>query len=182
MSLIKFLYQTVRKIKHNNKASKLYDASTSTDELSSLNDESLFNTVNSALYFDFDEKETDKLNPSQRTVLALISFDSEIQNGGLCQFFVNSSSVFAAYVSQALRSVGAEKIKRLYDCFISENNINVTDLQSFKIERIEDFEAQTERYPFDDFDNSYYEIYEEENLTALITTFVRKNLDSVFEK
>ena len=82
----------------------------------------------------------------------------EVNNGGLCRFFVNPSAEIAPYVSKYLGVIGANEHKELYDSFISDNGIDVSDLSSFIIDDVTEFKAQTERYPFNDFDNAFYEL------------------------
>ena len=45
-----------------------------------------------------------------------------------------------------------------FDSFVSDNGIDVSDLSSFMIDDSAEFEAQTKRYPFDDFDNAFYKL------------------------
>ena len=104
-------------------------------------------------------------------------FDMEVQNGGLCQFFVNSSRDVAPYVVESLNAIGAINYKILLNDFVEEHNINLSDLDSFMIEDVEEFEAQTKRYPFDDFDDKYYELYEKEPLEDLLISYAKKHLE-----
>ena len=117
-----------------------------------------------------------KLTDEQKFVYSLIKFEVEVNNGGLCQFFVNSSSECAPYVSNALATVGAIELKTLFDNFISENNIDVTDLSSFKISNIDEYEAQTERFDFDGFDDKFYE---DENLHQQIIDYAKKHVEQL---
>ena len=104
--------------------------------------------------------------------------EAEVNNGGLCQFFVNSSSECAPYTSKALEVVGAISIKDLFDDFITTNNIDVNDLSSFKISSVDDFEEQTQRYDFDSFDEKFYE---ETSLHQQIIEYSRKNIDELLK-
>ena len=96
-----------------------------------------------------------QLPASQQIVYVLYQFENEMQNGGLCQFFVNSSRMVAPYVSQSLNAVGAEEHQQLFDDFISEHEIDLDDLSSFVSEDEEAFEAQYDRYPFEEFDEAF---------------------------
>ena len=58
------------------------------------------------------------LNNEQRIVYALNYMEMEVNNGGLCQFFVNSSRMVAPYVSEYMAAVGADRHKALFDQFI----------------------------------------------------------------
>ena len=103
-------------------------------------------------------------------------FDMEVQNGGLCQYSVNSSRLTAPYILDSLQKIGAISYYQLLSNFINQNNIHLDDLDSFIIEDIDEFEMQTKRYPFDNFDNAYYELYEKEPLENLLFEYSKHNL------
>ncbi len=98
------------------------------------------------------------LSPAQRTVYVTTYYEMEVNNGGLCQFFVNSSRDCAPYLSEALGTIGAQAHKAHFDSFIADNRIDVNKLSSFEIRRSRDFEKQASRYPFDAFDEGFYEL------------------------
>jgi hypothetical protein len=104
------------------------------------------------------DEEISLFSGARRTVFVLHTFDMEVQNGGLCQFFVNSSRCAAPYVSEALAAVGAEDHRKLFDEFIAANHINVNDLDSFRVSSVRGFRKQTKRFDFDAFDDRYYEL------------------------
>ncbi len=83
-------------------------------------------------------------------------YEMEMENGGLCQYFVNSSRELAPLLPAALDEIGAADHKTLFDAFVRDNGIDVNDLSSFISDDVEGYLAQTERYPFDDFDNAFY--------------------------
>ena len=149
-----------------------------TDELAALDDEELFEAVNVRTENKVDsfEELTDgfhSLNASQKVFYALNWLEMEVNNGGLCQFFVNSSRVAAPFVSEYMGVVGADAHKKLFDEFIQKNNINVTELSFFDIEKIEEFEEKAESYPFDDYDEEYYEM---EPLETYLKKYIRKHV------
>lgn len=173
------LFKVLKSINDNIKNAKKY-LSMSTDELLALTDEQLYDALNEVLYCNIDIEDFDTINNVQKNISTLFQFDAEIQNGGLCQFFVNSSSDFAPFVEESLSEIGAAKILELFKNFIADNRIDLSDLSSFKISKAEEFEVQNNRYPFDAFDDAYYDIYEDENLEVLLTTYARKHIDEVF--
>jgi hypothetical protein len=103
-------------------------------------------------------------------------FDMEVQNGGLCQFFVNSSRLVAPYVLECLTKINAVSYKELFEKFVINNNISLDALDSFIIDDVNQFEIQMSRYPFDKFDNSYYELYENEPLEELLVKYAREHI------
>ena len=149
-----------------------------TDELAALDDEELFEAVNVRTENKVDsfEELTDgfnALNTSQKVFYALNWLEMEVNNGGLCQFFVNSSRVAAPFVSEYMGVVGADAHKKLFDDFVKKNNINLNELSFFDIEKIEEFEEKAESYPFDDYDEAYYEM---EPLETYLKKYIRKHV------
>ena len=133
------------------------------EALLSLSDEDLWETV----YFqtldlveeaEEPEQELDMLTGPRRIVYILNTYDAEIQNGGLCQFFVNSSGSMAPYVCDALRTVGAAEHLKLFNRFITSNHIDVTDLHTFKVSSKRGYLKQTQRYDYAAFDEAYYNL------------------------
>lgn len=104
-------------------------------------------------------------------------FDMEIQNGGLCQFFVNSSREVAPYVLNCLSMINAVSYKELLEKFVTENSISLENLDSFIIYDVDEFEEQLGSYPFDEFDDAYYELYEDNPLEELLIKYARKHID-----
>lgn len=104
-------------------------------------------------------------------------FDMEVQNGGLCQFFVNSSREVAPYILKCLHTINALSYEVLLKEFVDKHGINLTELDSFIVDDIDDYEAQTERYPFDDFDDAYYELYENEPLEDMLLAYAKQHLE-----
>ncbi len=99
------------------------------------------------------------LNALTEAQLAILTADQlfiEVNNGGLCQFFVNSSRAFAPYVVESMEKLGKPEIAALYRNFIEENKIDVHDLSEFDMEAAESFAELNDRYPFDDFDEAFY--------------------------
>lgn len=120
-----------------------------------------------------EENELNAFSGARRTVYVLGLFDAEVQNGGLCQFFVNSSSEVAPFVSECLEAVGAAEHRGLFDEFISANAIDLSDLSSFKIQSRRAYIKQTKRFDFDAFDDRYYELPE---LQSFVTAYIRANI------
>ena len=98
----------------------------------------------------------------------------EIQNGGLCQFFVNSSRSLAPYIEDNLNKIGATEHEKIFTEFIENNNIDVNNLDSFIISDVEEYEAQTKRYDFDSFDNKYIKL---PTLQSYITEYIKPNIE-----
>lgn len=111
-------------------------------------------------------------NDAQRVVYTVAEFDMEVQCGGLCQFFYNDCEE-APYVSQSLAEIGAAEYQRLYDDFIADNDIDISGLDEIEYEDMYDV------YPFDDFDDDYYELYGRQPLETMLAAYIRAYIDEV---
>lgn len=148
------------------------------DELQKLSDNELYEAVyfqNLDVVDSYESEETalEEMSKVRRTVYILNMYEFEVANGGLCQFFANSSRSLAPYVSDCLAEIGATDHKQLYDSFVSDNEIDVFHLESFVSEDVDSFIKQYERYDFDSFDNSYMEL---PLLQNYITAYIRANI------
>ncbi len=114
-----------------------------------------------------------------KVLYTLYAFEMEMDCGGLCSFFINSSSECAPYVSWALDKAGAFRLKEMYDSFISESGIDVNDLSEFKTDATDRYETLYSKYDFDSFDEAFYAIYEEENLHDAIIEYIRNNSQAI---
>jgi len=138
------------------------------------------NDVYDALITRFMGAEPNTLNQKQLTVAAIITFDAEMMNGGLCQFFVNDYNGYAQYINDALGEVGAIEMQEHYSSFVSQNGIDVTQMDSFRIVSVQDYAKQFERFPYEAFDNTFSEIYEKEKLGDMLLAYVRLHGDEIF--
>ena len=149
----------------------------STDELALLPDDALYSAVYSRIEDKMDyadqEKSYSVLSQPQKVVYALHILEDEVNNGGLCQFFVNSSRMYAPYISEYLALICAEEHRNLFDSFIEKYKIDVHNLDSFRIQRTEDYEQQTQRYPFDEFDEAFYALPSLEQPSCI---YIRENI------
>ena len=127
-----------------------------------------------ALVMRFMDANPNTLNQKQLTVAALITFDAEMMNGGLCQFLINDYQGYAQYVGDALTEVGAPEMQKHYTSFLSQNEIDVTKMDFFCIASIEDYLKQLKRFPYEEFDKTFSEIYEQENLWNLLIAYVQR--------
>ena len=117
---------------------------------------------------------TTQLDENEKVFYVLYYFNAEWQNGGLCQFFVNSSRKYAPLISEYLEIVGALEHKKMYDKFIKENGIDLNDLSFFEIDDLSEYQNKVEAYPFDQFDDAFYDLGE---LDDYLETFMKvKNI------
>ena len=168
--------QIIHNIKNMKKAKTF--RSMGKDNLLALDDEEFYEVIEIICEDAVYDIQDVNLPDEQKIVYSLIKFEAEVNNGGLCQFFVNSSSECAPYISNALATVGALELKTLFDNFINENKIDVNDLSSFKISSIHEYEAQTDRFDFDGFDDKFYE---DENIHQQIIDYSRKHIEQLLK-
>lgn len=171
-----FLGTILYNIKNMKKAKNIRNMNI--DDLLALDDDNFFDAVECVCEDAVYDINAPELTEAQIFVYSLNRFEAEVNNGGLGQFFVNSSSECAPYISNAMNAIGATELKNHFDNFITENHININDLSSFKIDSLEQFEEQTERFDFDSFDDKFYEIY---NFHQQIIDYARKNIEQLIK-
>lgn len=150
-----------------------------TADLLKLSDDELFNAAWIRTENIVSSKEDllegfNSLNKEQCIFYAVSYLEMEVNNGGLCQFFVNSSRIVAPFVSEYMGIIGATEHKKLYDTFTEKHQINLYDLSSFDSETVEVFQSQYERYPFDEYDDAFYEL---EPLQNHLVSYVKKHIE-----
>lgn len=114
------------------------------------------------------------LNEEQRIFYAVNYLDMEVNNGGICQFFVNSSRMVAPVVGEYMGMIGADAHQKLYEEFIKTHQIDTGDLSSFDCDTVEDFQKQYARYPFDKYDTAFCEL---EPLQHYLVAYVKEKIE-----
>ena len=147
-------------------------------ELNSLTDDELFEavvtrTANKVDRFERITDGIDSLKHAERVFYVASYYEMEVYNGGLCQFFVNASRDLAPMLADCLGEISAFDHKALFEGFVQDNGIDVNDLSSFLIDDVNDYPAQTERYPFDAFDRAFYEL---KPIQELLPSYVRSHV------
>ena len=131
------------------------------------------------LWINYDSNNT--YTKEQLVVISLTAYDSEINNGGLCQFFSNSSKEFAPNISNSLEEINAIKHKEQFDKFIKDNKINLKELDLYESDNVEDFIDKYDDLPFEDFDRNYYELEKEESITNLLIEYTKTNYNKIIK-
>ena len=117
----------------------------------------------------------DLLNEHQKLFYIVTEPETEVNNGGLCQFFENSSRVAAPLVSGYMEVIGAAEHKKLYDDFLSEHGIDPANLPDFDEKAEKDGLDIAEKYAFDEYDDAFYEM---EPLETYLLAYAKAHLDS----
>ena len=175
ISLLKEVRNSVKEMKEREQK---YIAM-STEELSALNDEELFSAISDRVddeiyYSDDVESALANANKQKQIFYTAYWYEAEVNNGGLCQYFANSSRATAPYLSEALEIIGAIKHKEHFDKFIDDNNIDVNDLSMFECEDVDEFEEKTKIFDFDKFDEKFYELG---SIEEYLVKYARENID-----
>ncbi len=122
------------------------------------------------------EDENEKLlhlDDVQKTVYVVYGYESEVNNGGLCQYFVNDSRLSAPMLAEALEAIGAVAHKMHFERFVEEHSIDLRDLESFAIGNAKQFAKMEKRYPFEAFDDAFYEM---PSIEGAMAAYIRKNI------
>lgn len=115
----------------------------------------------------------DSLTDAEKVFYVASYYEMEVNNGGLCQFFVNSSRMLAPMLLDCLGEIGADEHAKLFGTFVADNGIDVNELPSFAVDSYEEYEKRCESYPFDDFDDKFYEL---DAITDLLTSYAREHI------
>lgn len=176
MQFLRFIRKVINALASTRKMAKM-----SSEELLSLNDEELYNTVTIRLAYDTRWKKSDNYaefhDGAKRVFYVISQYDEEVNNGGLCQYFVNSSRLAAPYLLKSLNELGVSEHAKLLSDFLTTNNIDVNDLSSFIIKDLSEFQEQNKKYPFDNFDETFYELYKKEPLYNCLIAYVRQHIE-----
>lgn len=117
-------------------------------------------------------------NEKQKAVLAVINFDAEIQNGGLCQYLVNEDNDNIVKITDYLRMVGAEDQAKLLETFTAENDI---ELKAVEIKNTDEYLGFEKSKPFDEFNSAYIDMESADwgvtDLTIEVITYIQDNIN-----
>ncbi len=150
------------------------------EQLLKLSDEDLIMAIITKIDYSYGPAmEAEKLaamNDSEKVAYTVILFDWEVQNGGLCQYFVNPSRYTAPYLPDSLRRIGAHQMETIFSDFVLKHHIDISSLEVFRSDTIEGYAVKTELYPFHEFDDIFVETFDKENLESLNSEFIREHI------
>ena len=111
---------------------------------------------------DLRDDDISQLNDVEKVIFIVNVFNMEVLNGGVCQFFSNSSGEYAPFISECLEKIGSLENQKLFEDFVIENNINLNDLSVFKTSDVHDYSYRVcKLYDYEKFDANYVEIDDE---------------------
>jgi hypothetical protein len=158
--------------------------SMSIEDLLALNDEELVYAVVERIDDRYDNPiygagHDSRMSEVERNVQAVFLFDLEYQNGGLCQYFVNSSRTTAPYLAEALRMVGADKCAEIYQSFLHENSIDPNDLDRFRCIKVDEYATKINLYPFSEVDLKLQQSFADEDPNKKLAAYVRAHISDL---
>lgn len=153
----------------------------STEDLSALSDDELYEAVifridSKVNEYDDIEEGINSLSYTQKVFYSVSYLEMEVNNGGLCQFFVNSSRYVAPYVSEYMGVIGAIDHKKLYDGFVIRHTIDLDGISSVKeSDRPTDYYYSLyKKYPFSEYDDAFVKLIP---LKEYLVKYIRENLN-----
>ena len=143
----------------------------SKEELLALDDDDFYFAIR-RLNFEKLFSINDCRNRTHRTYYIVMSFIGEVYNGGVSQFFFNSSRECAPFVSNALKEIGSIKTKNTFDELVESAQIPLNDFDA--LQELDDDEIIQEK--MDAFDESFYE---EEDASDCILAYAKMHIDDL---
>lgn len=152
----------------------------SAEELLALTDEELLGVVwvrteRFSAGFDTERRAMDNMNDEQRIFYIAYYYMLQVNDGGLCQYFANSSRDTALFLSDALEAVGADAHRELFEDFLHDNKVATAALLHFAVDNSGDFKKMESAYPFEAFNTAFYAL---PPMTEAIAAYVRENVIS----
>lgn len=111
------------------------------------------------------------MTSKERVVYALYAFNKDAK-GSLYEYLTGSNNATAAYVAEGFAAVNATMTKELFEDFIDSSRIELSDTSALS-------KLQKEDYHFEIFDAEYAGIAKSEDLTSLIASYIKANLDTL---
>jgi hypothetical protein len=111
------------------------------------------------------------LSSEERVVLAVEAMEREVNNGGVDQFFTNSSREYAATIVASLRRIGCHATAEVMQRAVAA--LGLPDLNAEKIEAAMAGENETRDEEFSVCDHLYYNAGED--IAGLLLAFIKAN-------
>lgn len=128
------------------------------------------------------EKEfVNSLEAENKVVYVCTTYLYEIENGGLCQYLINSSKYTAPYLIDSLDYIKAYKMQDLVEDFFDDNQLDYENLEQFYNNPDKDYMEYYKMYPFEAFDDKFSEYRDEEEYYYLLAEYIRSNIDDIAE-
>lgn len=111
----------------------------------------------------------DELNEKQHIALVTYEFEMEFANGGVSQYFGNTSGEHIDELCNCLRIIGAENYAKKCEDFINKYNIKSSDFIKAHHKKIESM------YPYNELEDAIMHFYYDDPLSKYLVDYVRAN-------
>lgn len=117
-----------------------------------------------------------KLNEEEIIISAIESLESEVNNGGYSQYFVNYSKEYAAIIINALNRIGCERVAVITKNAIECLNIN-GQVTTDAIDKVMSLENEERDKKLSELDNQYYN--SGEDIAGKLFEFIKNNVQNI---
>lgn len=111
------------------------------------------------------------MKKTHRNMYTLLWFDTEMQNGGLGEYFFNVSNITMDYLEKALEDVKALELFKAYKQFMENNDI-IEGINNINKRSVEEYSEFMSEFDFSNFNN----LYEKINLRLFMANYIRENI------
>lgn len=108
---------------------------------------------------------------THRNMYTLLWFDTEMQNGGLGEYFFSVSNITMDYLGKALEDVKALELLKEYKRFMENNNI-IEAINNINKRSVEEYSEFMSKFDFSNFNN----LYEKIDLRLFMANYIRDNI------
>ncbi len=151
------------------------------DELSALDDSDLRDAVQARMMSEAGRHEVkqclEMFSGAKKTFYVASLYEAEVSTGGLARFLLGPGRSAADSILGALKAIHAARHAKLLEKFVSDNGIDLYDLNDLRIESTWDYDEQKSRYPFEEFDEKFRKLYEKESIDERLVQYVRNHID-----
>ena len=110
-----------------------------------------------ALYLDLSAMDEQDFTEREHCCYSLILLEQEIENGGLLQFFTNSSGKTAQKIGRAFQLVQCPVLYQGWEQLLHTNHIDPADLSPFLCDTTQDYMQLIKAYDFSAFEELFYQ-------------------------
>jgi len=134
------------------------------------------NDVSDRVYDAYEKKKWEGLTELQQNFYAVYELDAEVNNGGLHQYFSNSSGEHAREALRGLYAIGmperAKRLKKEFDRFGVNGPSKDPTIFVGQLDKL----SKTSEDPFDAYDTAYYS--DKSSIAAYLAKYAVKNKES----
>ena len=111
-----------------------------------------------------------KMTKKEKIVYAAYVFNNDA--GSIYGYLTGSGNVTAAYLTDSLKAIGATCSAELFEDFANTSHMKLSDAAWLS-------KMSKDEYHFDIFNEEYAEIAKEENISSLLASYIKENLEDL---